>query len=462
MTEHYDAAIIGTGQAGPALANRLSRAGWMTAVIERGRFGGTCVNTGCMPTKTLVASAYAARLAARAAEYGVMIDGRIGVDMAKVKARKDAVSGTATRNIETWLKSMPGVTVYQGHARLTSAHEIEVGPDRISADKIFINVGGRPVVPAIAGLDRIPYLTNETIMEIEFVPMHLIVLGGSYIGLEFAQIFRRFGSKVTVIDAAPRLVPREDEDVSAAIKDILEREDIAIKLERWCTGIEKTDAGIRLAMDAPSGPEEISGSHVLLAIGRRPNTDGLGLEAAGVEVDRNGFIVTDERLRTNVPTIWALGDCNGRGAFTHTAYNDFEIVGANLLDGDSRRASDRILTYGLFIDPPLGRVGMTEREARVIGRPLLVATRPMTRVGRAVEKGETLGFMKVAVDAETHKILGAAILGTAGDEAVQCITAIMAAGAPYTTLQRTVLVHPTVSELIPTLLGSLAPLAAQQ
>ena len=462
MTEHYDAAIIGTGQAGPALANRLSQAGWRIAVVERGRFGGTCVNTGCMPTKTLVASAYAARLAARAAEYGVVIDGRIGIDMAKVKARKDAVSGNAARNIETWLRSMPGVTVYQGQARLTSAHEIEVGADRIGADKIFINVGGKPVVPAIAGLDGVPYLTNESIMEIEFLPEHLIVLGGSYIGLEFAQIFGRFGSKVTVIEAAPRLVPREDEDVSDAIKDILEREQIAIALEAKCTSVKKTEAGIRVAIDTPSGPGEITGSHVLLAIGRRPNTDQLGLEAAGVEVDRNGFIVTDEMLRTNVPSIWALGDCNGRGAFTHTAYNDFEIVAANLLDGDPRRASDRILTYGLFIDPPLGRVGLTEREARATGRPLLVATRPMTRVGRAVERGETLGFMKIAVDAETRKILGAAILGTSGDEAVQCITATMSAGAPYTTLQRTVLIHPTVSELIPTLLGSLVPLSADK
>jgi pyruvate/2-oxoglutarate dehydrogenase complex dihydrolipoamide dehydrogenase (E3) component len=459
MTEHYDAAIIGTGQAGPALANRLSQAGWKIAVIERGRFGGTCVNTGCMPTKTLVASAYAARLAARAAEYGVAIDGHIGIDMAKVKARKDAVSNTATRNIETWLRSMPGVTVYQGQARLTSPREIEVGSERISADKIFINVGGRAVIPAIPGLDGVPYLTNESIMEIEFVPEHLIVLGGSYIGLEFAQIFRRFGSKVTVIEAAPRLVPREDEDVSAAIKDILGLEQIAIKLEGTCTRVEKTGAGVCVAIDTPSGPGGITGSHILLAIGRRPNTEDLGLAAAGVEVDRNGFIVTDEMLRTNVPSIWALGDCNGHGAFTHTAYNDFEIVAANLLDGDPRRVSDRIMTYGLFIDPPLGRVGMTERDARASGRPLLVATRPMSRVGRAVERGETLGFMKIAVDAETRKILGAAILGTSGDEAVQCITATMAAGVPYTTLQRTVLMHPTVSELIPTLLGSLVPLA---
>jgi pyruvate/2-oxoglutarate dehydrogenase complex dihydrolipoamide dehydrogenase (E3) component len=457
MTENYEAAIIGTGQAGPALASRLSQAGWKIAIIERGRFGGTCVNTGCMPTKTLVASAYAARLAARAAEYGLVIDGKIGVDMTKVKARKDAVSGNATRNIESWLRSMPGVTVCQAHARLTSAHEIEVGGDRIRADKIFINVGGKPLIPAIPGLEGVPYLTNESILEIEYVPEHLIVLGGSYIGLEFAQIFRRFGSKVTIVEAAPRLVPREDEDVSAAIKDILEREQIATELEATCRSVAAADGGVSALLDTPSGARTIAGSHILLAIGRRPNTDSLGLDAAGVEVDRNGYIVTDEMLRTSVPSVWALGDCNGRGAFTHTAYNDFEIVARNLLDNEPRRASDRILTYSLFIDPPLGRVGMTEREARASCRPLLVASRPMTRVGRAVERGETLGFMKIAVDAETKEILGAAILGVSGDEAVQCITATMSAGAPYTTLQRTVLIHPTVSELIPTLLGSLAP-----
>lgn len=462
MTENYDAAIIGTGQAGPSLANRLSQAGWKIAVIERGRFGGTCVNTGCMPTKTLVAIAYAARLAARAAEYGVVIDGRIGIDMAKVKARKDAVSGTASHNIEMWLRSMPGVSVYQAHARLVSPHEIEVGPQRISANKIFIDVGGRAVVPAIPGLDGAPYLTNTSVLELDVLPEHLIVLGGSYIGLEFAQIFRRFGSKVTVVEGAPRLVAREDEDVSDAIRDILEREQIGIELGTMCTGVKQADGGIRVALEGPSRRSEVVGSHILLAVGRRPNTDDLGLKAAGVEVDKNGFIMTDDMLRTSVRSIWALGECNGRGAFTHTAYNDFEIVAANLLDNDPRRASDRILTYGLFIDPPLGRVGLTEREARATGRPLLVATRPMTRVGRAVERGETLGFMKIAVDAETKRILGAAILGTSGDEAVQCITATMSAGAAYTTLQRTVLIHPTVSELIPTLLGSLAPPSADK
>jgi pyruvate/2-oxoglutarate dehydrogenase complex dihydrolipoamide dehydrogenase (E3) component len=457
MAPHYDAAIIGTGQAGPALANRLTQAGMKVAVVERGRFGGTCVNNGCMPTKTMVASAYAAHLAARAADYGVMIAGRVGVDMKKVKARKDAVSDTATKNIETWLNSMPNCTVLRGRARFVSAREIEVGTERLTADKVFINVGGRALVPPIPGIKEVGYLTNETVMEIDFVPRHLVILGGSYIGLEFAQIYRRFGSDVTVIEAAPRLVAREDEDVSIAIKEILEGEGIKIYLDSKCTGLSKRGNTIVACIETAGGSTEIEGTDLLLAIGRIPNTDDLGLDKAGVRLDSRGFIVTDECLRTSVPAIWALGDCNGRGAFTHTSYNDHEIVAANLLDHEPRRVTDRIMTYGLFIDPPLGRIGMTEHEARAAGRPLLIGRRPMTRVGRAVEKGETLGFTKIVVDAETRKILGAAILGTGGDEAVQCITATMYAGVPYTTLSHAVLIHPTVSELIPTVLGELTP-----
>jgi pyruvate/2-oxoglutarate dehydrogenase complex dihydrolipoamide dehydrogenase (E3) component len=458
MPAQFDAAIIGTGQAGPSLANRLTQAGMKVVVIERGRFGGTCVNTGCMPTKTLVASAYAARLVARAAEYGVTIEGRVGIDMKKVKARKDAVSGTATKNIEAWLRSMPGCTVLKGHARFTSAHDIQVGTETVSAKKVFINVGGRALVPKIPGIQDTGYLTNETIMDLEaVVPAHLIVLGGSNIGLEFAQIYRRFGSQVTVIEAAPGLVPREDDDVSGAIKDILEGEGIDVRTGTKCSGLKKDGETIRASLDTSKGSHEVAGTHLLLAIGRVPNTGDLGLEAAGVEVDERGYIKTDETLATNVPSIWALGDCNGRGAFTHTSYNDFEIVAENLLDGEKRRASDRIVTYGLFIDPPLGRVGMTEREARAASANLLIGVRPMTRVGRAVEKGETQGFMKVLVDGDSKKILGASILGTGGDEAVQCILTTMYAGAPYTTLRRSVLIHPTVSELIPTVLGELKP-----
>jgi pyruvate/2-oxoglutarate dehydrogenase complex dihydrolipoamide dehydrogenase (E3) component len=457
----FDAAIIGTGQAGPSLANRLTEAGMKVAVFERGRFGGTCVNTGCMPTKTLVASAYAAHVARRAGEYGIDIVGPITVDMKKVKARKDRVSNTATANIESWLKSMPGCTVFQGQARLLSAQEIGCGATRIAADKVFVNVGGRAIVPQISGIADVRYFTNETIMDIEILPEHLVVLGGSYIGLEFAQVYRRFGSAVTVIEAAPRLVPREDADVSEAIRDILSGEHIDIRLATKCMRVAAHPGGVRLSLETPAGSEEIVGSHLLLAIGRRPNTDNLGLETAGVEIDKAGYIRTDDQLRTNVPGIWALGDCNGRGAFTHTSYNDFEIVAANLLDNDPRRVSDRIPTYGLFIDPPLGRVGVTEREALERGHRVLVGTRPMTRVGRAIEKGETLGFMKVIVDGDTERILGASILGTSGDEAIHAITATMYAGAPWTTLSRSVLIHPTVSELIPTVLQGLAPVPAK-
>jgi pyruvate/2-oxoglutarate dehydrogenase complex dihydrolipoamide dehydrogenase (E3) component len=459
MPTHYDAAIIGTGQAAPSLANRLSQAGMKVAVVEREYFGGTCVNAGCMPTKTLVASAYAARLAARAEDYGIVLNGGFRVDMKKVKARKDKVTLTARKNIEDWLASMPNCTVMRGHARFMAPHEIEVGSERMSADKIFINVGGRALAPPIPGINDIPYLTNVSILDIDFVPKHLIILGGSYIGLEFAQIYRRFGSEVTVVEAAPKLVPREDDDVSAAIKEILESEGIKIQVATKCAGLARHGADVVARLEAPGGTAEISGTHLLLAIGRKPNTDDLGLDAAGVRVDPRGYITTDEYLCTNVPFIWALGDCNGRGAFTHTSFNDYEIVAANLLDQDHRRASDRILTYALFIDPPLGRVGMTEAEARQSGRPVLMGTRPMTRVGRAVEKGETKGFMKILVDAQSRKILGAAILGTSGDEAIHCIADIMYADAPYTTLQRAVHIHPTVSELIPTVLGEMKPLA---
>jgi pyruvate/2-oxoglutarate dehydrogenase complex dihydrolipoamide dehydrogenase (E3) component len=457
MAQHFDAAIIGAGQAGPSLANRLSQAGRTVAIIERKHFGGTCVNTGCMPTKTLVASAYAARLVARAGDYGIAIDGPVTVDMRKVKARKDAVVNTARTNVEAWLRGMQNCTVMTGHARFVSPREIAVDGEALTADHIFINVGGRPLVPSIPGIEQVGALTNETVMDLDAVPRHLIVLGGSYIGLEFAQVFRRFGSAVTVIEAADRLVPREDDEVSAGIKDILEREQIDIQLASRCRSLARTAAGIVARIDTPAGPADVTGSHLLLAIGRVPNTDHLGLAEAGVTVDARGFIPVDDELRTNVPSIFALGDCNGRGAFTHTSYNDYEIVAANLLDGGRRRVSDRIATYALFIDPPLGRVGMTEREARAAGKHLLVGRRPMTRVGRAVEKGETLGFMKVLVDADTRRILGAAILGTGGDEAIHSIVDTMYADAPYTTLQRAVHIHPTVAELIPTMLGEMMP-----
>ena len=456
--QHFDAIIIGTGQAGPALAARLSGAGMKIAIIERKSFGGTCVNTGCIPTKTLVASAYAARMARRAADFGVRLQGDVSVDMKAVKARKDAVSGKSRTGVEQWMRGLKSCTVYTGHARFRSAREVAVGDEVLRAEKIFINVGGRATVPSMPGLDRIPYLTNSSIMDVDFLPEHLVVVGGSYIGLEFAQMYRRFGSAVTVIEMEPRLIAREDEDVSAAVTDILQREGIDIHLAAECIRVDRHGNGVSVGIDCAGGPPQVTGSHLLLAVGRRPNTDDLGLECAGVALDKRGYIQVDDQLRTNVPGIWALGDCNGKGAFTHTSYNDFEIVAANLLDRDTRRLSDRIQAYALYTDPPLGRAGMTEREVRQRNRPALIAKRPMTRVGRAVEKGETQGFMKILVDAEDRRILGASLLGTSGDEVIHSILDLMYAGVPYTVMQRAMHIHPTVSELLPTMLGELKPL----
>ena len=459
MTHAYDAIIIGTGQAGPPLAARLTRAGMKVAIIERKLFGGTCVNTGCTPTKTLVASAYAAHLARRAAEYGVSVDGSVGVDMKKVNARKDAVSGRSRKGVESWLKEMDNCTVYEGHARFDSPTELSVGKTQLTAKRIFINVGGRPQAPAMPGLDQVDCLTSSSMMEIDYLPPHLVIVGGSYVGLEFGQMYRRFGSEVTIIEMAPRLIRREDEDVSAAVREIFEGEGINVRLNAKCLAVRKQGDGITVSVDCTSGSPEVSGSHLLLAVGRRPNTDDLGLDKAGVSVDQHGFIKVDDELRTDVPGIWALGDCNGKGAFTHTSYNDYEIVAANLLDNDPRRVSDRIPAYALYIDPPLGRAGMTEGDVRRTGKPALVGKRPMTRVSRAIEKGETQGFMKIVVDADTKQILGAAILGIGGDEIVHSILDMMYAKASYTVIQRAMHIHPTVSELIPTMLGELQPLA---
>ena len=454
----YDAVIIGTGQAGPALARRLVAAGWKVAIIERKFFGGTCINTGCTPTKTLIASGYAAHLTRRAAEFGVTLSGTPSVDMKAVKARKDAVTIASRAAVERSLKGLQGCTVYETHARFIGPKQIKVADEVLRADKIFINVGGRAVIPSIPGLDEVAYLTNSSMMNVDFLPAHLIVLGGSYVGLEFAQLYRRFGSDVTVIEPAPRLVSREDEDVSRAIADILEAEDIDIRVNSKAVGVKKQGAGIAVTIETAGTRSQIDGSHLLLAVGRRPNTDDLGLEHAGVVTDARGYIEVDDQLCTSVPGIWALGDCNGRGAFTHTSYNDFEIVAANLLDNDQRRVTDRITAYALYIDPPLGRAGMTEAEVRKSGRPALIATMAMENVSRAYEKSETKGFMKILVDRETKEILGASLLGLSGDEVIHCILDTMYAKAPSTVLQRAMHIHPTVSEFVPTMLDDLAPL----
>lgn len=455
VTENFDAIIVGAGQAGPPLAGRLTQAGQKVAVIERKLVGGTCVNTGCIPTKTLVASAHAAHLARRGAEYGVGTGG-ITVDMAKVKARKDKIVLDDRSGVESWLAGMDGATLIRGHARFTDPHTMRVDDRVLRADRIFLNVGGRAVAPDLPGLSDIDYLTNVGMLELDTVPEHLVIIGGSYIGLEFAQMYRRFGAAVTVVERGSRLASREDEDVSAAIREILEADGIGIVVD--ATGISLTKRNNGFEVVASDGAAPITGSHLLVAVGRAPNTDDLGLDAAGVQTDARGYIVVDDQLRTNVEHIWAMGDCNGKGAFTHTSYNDYEIVAANLLDDDPRRVSDRVLTYALYIDPPLGRAGMTEDEVRRSGRKALVGKRPMTRVGRAVEKGETQGFMKVVVDAETDEILGVAILGVGGDEVVHSVLDVMAAKLPYTAISRTMHIHPTVSELVPTMLQELTPL----
>jgi pyruvate/2-oxoglutarate dehydrogenase complex dihydrolipoamide dehydrogenase (E3) component len=459
MATTYDAIIIGTGQAGPSLAVRLASTGMKVAIIERKRFGGTCVNTGCIPTKTLVASARAAHVARHAGEYGVRIDSAIDIDMKKVKERKDDVVRRSNEGVEKWLKSTEKLTVYEGHARFEDVHRVRVGDELLEADKIFINVGGRASTPPLPGVDQVSHLNNSTMMDVDFLPEHLIVIGGSYIGLEFAQMYRRFGSEVTIVEMGPRLIQREDEDVSEAINTILVNEGINIRLSAECIALEKRGDKVAVNVDCKSGDKTVVGSHALLAVGRVPNTEDLGLENAGIAVDRRGYIQVDDQLRTNVPGIYALGDCNGRGAFTHTSYNDYEIVAANLLDDDQRRVSDRITAYALYIDPPLGRAGMTEAEVRKSGRKGLIAKRPMARVGRAVEKGETQGFMKVLVDAGTKEILGAALLGIECDEVIHSILDVMYAKAPYPVIQRAMHIHPTVTELIPTMLGELKPLA---
>jgi pyruvate/2-oxoglutarate dehydrogenase complex dihydrolipoamide dehydrogenase (E3) component len=456
MPTRFDAIVIGAGQSGPPLAERFAKEGLSVAIIERKDFGGTCVNTGCVPTKTLVASAYVAHMARRATEYGIDLGGTVRVDMGHVKARKDAVVAKSRDGVTGWMERV--ATVYRGHARFTAPKTVSVNGEELEAERIVINTGARAALPNMPGIDRVPFFTNSTMMEVDFLPEHLLIVGGSYIGLEFAQMYRRFGSRVTVVEMSDRLIPREDPDISAAVREILEGEGIDVRLNAKCIAVEKDGNGIAMRVDCSQGPPVVHGSHLLLAVGRRPNTDALGLDRAGVKTDERGYVVVDDQCRTNVPGIWAVGEVNGRGAFTHTSYNDFEIVAANLFDNDPRRITDRIPCYALFIDPPLGRVGMTDSEARKKGIKALVARRDMTSVGRARERGETLGFMKVLVDAESKKVLGAALLGLNGDEVVHAFIDVMTAGAPYTAISRAVHIHPTVAEYLPTMLGDLRPL----
>ncbi|HUO83072.1 MAG TPA: FAD-containing oxidoreductase [Gammaproteobacteria bacterium] len=458
MTKKYDAIVIGAGQSGPPLAERLTKEGLTTAVIERKLFGGTCVNTGCIPTKTLIASAQAVHMARRAADFGVVTPGPIEVDMKRVKARKDDIVRHSSEGVTEWLENMQGCTLYRGHARFEGPHVVRVGDELLAGDRIFINTGARAMIPDMPGLAEVDYLTNSSMMDVDFLPQHLVIVGGSYVGLEFAQMYRRFGSRVTVVEKGDRLISRDDADVSAAVREILEHEGIEVRTDAECIAARRHGDGVAISVQCRSGAPEVVGSHLLLAVGRRPNSGDLGLEKAGIDADERGYIRVDDQLRTNVAGVWATGDVNGQGAFTHTSWNDYEIVAANLFDGDSRRVSDRIMAYALYVDPPLGRVGMTEREVRDRGRAALMGKMPMSRVGRARERSETQGFMKVLVDAGTLEILGAAVLGIRGDEVVHSLLDIMYAGAPYTTIRRAMHIHPTVTELVPTLLGELEPL----
>jgi pyruvate/2-oxoglutarate dehydrogenase complex dihydrolipoamide dehydrogenase (E3) component len=454
----FDAIIVGTGQAGPSLAARLSGAGWKVAIVEKHQFGGTCVNNGCTPTKAMVASAYAARTASRAADYGLVLDAVPRIDMKRVKARTDEIVGNSSHGVEHWMEGLKHVTVYRGHARFVGHTDMEVGSQRLQADRIFLDVGGRPRVPDMPGLDTVPYLTNVTMMDLDVVPAHLVVVGGSYVGLEFAQMFRRFGSRVTVVEMGPRVVPREDDDVSLEIQSFLGDEGVALRLDAECISVQKETDGLSVGLTCKSGVPREHGTHLLLAVGRVPNTDDLGLEAAGIAIDKRGYIEVDEALRTTNPRVWALGDCNGKGAFTHTAFNDYEIVADNLLANACRKYTDRLPAYALYTDPPLGRVGMSEAEIRKSGLDALVGKRPMSRVARAIEKGETRGFLKIHVEKESQRILGAALLGTGADESVHSLLDAMYSELPYSEFQRHVRIHPTVSELLPTVLESLSPL----
>jgi len=458
MERTFDAVIVGAGQAGPSLAGRLTAAGWKIAIVEKDLVGGTCVNVGCTPTKAMVACAKAAYTAAHGSEWGLIGGEAVRVDLKKIKARKDAIVAKSRTGNENWLRNMPGCTLLFGKARFESKDRLRVGDDLLTARNVFLNVGARPRIPTMPGVDQVPFLTSSTILDRETVPEHLIVVGGSYVGLEFAQMFRRFGSEVTVVERGATLLSHEDTDVCESVHEALAAEGIQFRLHAECIRLEKRGDGVGVHVDCHDGDPEVLGSHVLLAVGRQPNTDDLGLEHAGLSATSEGYIEVDDQLRTSVDGIWALGDCNGRGGFTHTSYNDFEIAAANLLDNDARRVSDRIPVHALYVDPPLAQVGMNEREVRATGKPALMGIRPMTKVGRAVEKGETRGFMKVLVDASTEQILGATIFGVGGDEAIHCILTAMYARQPAGLLQRSVHIHPTVAELIPTVFQGLKPL----
>lgn len=456
LMKSYDGIVVGAGQAGLALARVLGEMGRKVAVVEEQLVGGSCVNFGCTPSKTLIASAKAIHTARQGEEFGFQVEGlRVNFDRV-MQRQRDIVTAMRQRGHQQLLE-MPGVTFYHNRAVFLEPYVMQVGDEMLRADRIYLNVGARAVIPDIPGLHTIPYLTNQTIVDLTVLPRHMIVLGGGYISMEYAQAFRRFGSDVTVIEAGEQVLSRSDADAAAAARSILEGEGVAFHLKHRAVQIEKRGREVVVHTEHDGQRSLVTGTHILVAVGRRPNTDKLHVERAGITLDDQQHILVDDDLQTNVKGIYALGEVNGRGAFTHTSYNDYEIV-ADQLRGGSRKVSDRIPTSAVFIDPPLSQVGMTEAEVRESGKPALKATLAMDKVNRAAEFGQTAGFMKVLVDADTRRFLGATILGLNSDELIHAITDLMYADAPYTVMQQAVHIHPTVSELLPTLLGQLEPL----
>jgi pyruvate/2-oxoglutarate dehydrogenase complex dihydrolipoamide dehydrogenase (E3) component len=452
----YDAIVIGSGQAGNPLCQKLADHGWTVALIEKEHLGGTCINTGCTPTKTMIASAQVAHYARNADKWGVRA-GEVSVDLPKIVARKDEIVGQWRSGQERKVQQRKNLHLYRGHARFVGPHRLHVGDQELESERTFINTGTRVDVPRLEGLDGIDYLTNASIMQLREVPDHLLVLGGGYIGLEFGQMFRRFGSQVTVIHRSEHILPREDLDITQELQKALEGEGIRFVLNARTTRVEKQDGQVVLRLEAGVGSETVRGSHLLVATGRRPNTDELGLENVGVQLTSQGFVQVNNWLETNAPGIWALGDVKGGPAFTHISYNDFQIVYANLIEGKRLTTDNRLVPYSVFTDPQLGRVGLTEKEARATGRRLKIGKIPMSWVARAIERDETAGLMKLVVDADTDRILGAAILSTEGGELVQILGAVMLAGAPYTLLKGAIYIHPTLAEGFWTLMEEVKP-----
>jgi pyruvate/2-oxoglutarate dehydrogenase complex dihydrolipoamide dehydrogenase (E3) component len=452
----YDAIIIGSGQGGNPLAYSLADLGWSVALIEKKYLGGTCINTGCTPTKTMVHRAQVAHYARNAARWGVNAS-NVSVDLPKIVAQKDEVVLSFRSGRQKQVDKRANLRLHRGHARFVGTHQLMADEDLLESEKVFIDTGCRPSTPEIPGLETVPYLTNESAMQLTTLPEHLLILGGGYIGLEFGQMFRRYGSRVTVLHTGKQIISREDPETAAELQRALEVEGIQVLLNTRTTGVANKNGAVTLSFESPAGSSTVIGSHVLVATGRRPNTDDLGLDKAGIETDKSGYIKVNGRLETNVPGVWALGDCKGGPAFTHISYNDFQILYANLVEGKDLSIENRLVPSCVFTDPQLGGVGMTEKEARAKGFKVKIGRCPMTYVARAIERGETAGLMKIVVDASNDRVLGASILATEGGELVQILSTLMLAKQPYTLLKGAIYIHPTLAEGFFTLMEDVRP-----